>query len=134
MNTFGWAWLGCVVALALHVADEAMHDFLSWYNPQALRIRQWLGGFPFPPTFTFWPWLIGLGAAVAGLAALTPFAFGGARWLLVVGYVVAAIHVLNGLLHVSGAVRSRRAVPGVLSAPLLIAAGLWLWYAVGHVR
>ena len=134
MNTFGWAWLACVVALALHVADEAMHDFLGWYNPQALRIRQWLGGFPFPPTFTFWPWLIGLGVAAAGLAALTPFAFRGARWLLDVGYVVAAIHVLNGSLHVSGAVRTRRAVPGVWSAPLLIAAGLWLWYAVGHVR
>jgi len=131
---FGYAWLVSVIVLALHVADEATHDFLRWYNPQALRIRSVLGGFPFPPTFTFWPWLLGLGALVAGLAALTPLAFAGARWLLVVAHIVAAIHVLNGLLHISGAVLSRRAVPGVLSAPMLLGAGVWLWYAAGHVR
>ena len=122
-----------VLALALHVADEATHDFLSWYNPQAVRIRQRLGGIPFPPTFTFWPWLAGLSLAVAGLAALTPLAFAGAQWLRVVAHGVATIHVLNGLLHISGAVVNRRAVPGILSAPLLIAAGLWLWYAAGQV-
>jgi hypothetical protein len=131
---FGYAWLASVIVLALHVADEAAHDFLSWYNPQALRIRSVLGGLPFPPTLTFWPWLLGLGAAVAGLAALTPFAFAGARWLLVMGYVIAAIHVLNGVLHISGSVLSRRAVPGVLSAPILVGAGVWLWYAAGQVR
>ena len=131
---FGYAWLASVIALALHVADEATHDFLAWYNPQALRIRHALGGLPFPPTFTFWPWLIGLGAAVTALGVLTPFAFAGARWLSVVAYVVGAIHVLNGLLHVSGALVRRRAVPGVLSAPLLIAAGVWLWYAAGLVQ
>ena len=133
MMVFGWAWLTSVLALALHVVDEATHDFLRWYNPQALRIRHFLGDFPFPPTFTFWPWLIGLSAAVTGLAALTPFAFAGAHWLRGVALVVAAIHVLNGLLHLSAALLSRRAVPGVLSAPLLIAAGFWLWYAAGFV-
>ena len=133
MTTFGWAWLASVLALALHVGDEATHDFLSWYNPRALRIRQVLGGFPFPPTLTFWPWLIGLGAAVVALAALTPLAFRGVQWLLTVAYVVGAIHVLNGFLHLGGAVLSRRAVPGVLSAPLLVGAGLWLCYAAWRV-
>lgn len=39
----GDAWLASVIALALHVADEATHDFLGWYNPRALRIRFVLG-------------------------------------------------------------------------------------------
>lgn len=132
VSAFGWAWLAGVLALALHVADEATHNFLAWYNPQALRIRQALGGLPFPPTFTFWPWLFALGAAVLVLSALTPFAFAGARWLRGFGYAMAVVHILNGFLHVAGAVRSRRAVPGVLSAPLLIVTGFWLWYAAGQ--
>jgi len=57
MHSFGLPWLVAVIALALHVADEAAHDFLSWYNLQTLRMRRYFGGIPFPPTFTFWPWL-----------------------------------------------------------------------------
>jgi len=47
-TTFGWAWLIATVSLGLHVADEATHDFLAWYNPRALRVRQLLHGLPFP--------------------------------------------------------------------------------------
>jgi len=54
-TSFGWAWLAATIALALHLADEARHDFLGSYNPRALQIRRWLGGIRFPPTFTFAP-------------------------------------------------------------------------------
>jgi hypothetical protein len=132
--TFGCAWLASALTLGVHVADEARHDFLNWYNPQALRIRARLRGLPFPPTFTFWPWLGALCAAVLVLMLLTPLAFTATPSLVGLAYAVAIIHVLNGLLHVSGAVRSRRAVPGIWSAPLLIAAGAWLWYAAGQLH
>ena len=33
------AWYFLVSALAIHVADEALTDFLSFYNPLVLRIR-----------------------------------------------------------------------------------------------
>ena len=88
--TVGLAWLAATVALALHVADEATHDFLAWYNPSALRIRRLLGGLPFPPTFTFVPWLLGLVAAVLVLGALTPVAYRGAAWLRPVAYVLVS--------------------------------------------
>jgi hypothetical protein len=127
-NTFGLAWLLAALALALHVADEASHDFLSWYNPRALAIRHALRGFPFPPTFTFLPWLLGLIAAVLLLAALTPFAYAGAAWVRPAAYVLAAIHLANGLLHVGGSLLARRPVPGVWSAPALLLAGAWLAY------
>jgi hypothetical protein len=56
--SFGLPWLAVNAAFALHVLDEATSDFLAWYNPRALAIRRALGGFPFPPTFTFRPWLL----------------------------------------------------------------------------
>ena len=38
MTTRRWAlaWAALCAAFALHVIDEATHDFLSWYNPNAL--------------------------------------------------------------------------------------------------
>ena len=131
--TFGLAWLAATGALALHVADEATHDFLAWYNPSALRIRRRLHGLPFPPTFTFWPWLVGLLAAVVLLAALAALAYRGAPWLRPLAYVLAAEHVGNGLLHLAGSALAGRRVPGVLSAPVLVLTGGWLAYVVAHV-
>ena len=55
----GVAWVGLCVALGIHVADEALTDFLSVYNPAVRAIRS---RFPFLPlpTFTFPVWLGGL--------------------------------------------------------------------------
>lgn len=133
VTSLGWAWLAATIALALHVVDEATHDFLAWYNPRALRIRQALGGLPFPPTFTFLPWLLGLLAAVLLLGALTPAAYLGKAWLRPAAYGLAAIHVGNGLLHIGASLLARRPVPGVLSAPLLLATGIWLGYATARM-
>lgn len=126
MGQFGWAWLAATIALALHVADEATHDFLAWYNPRALRFRRFFGALPFPPTFTFWPWLIGLMTAVLILTAMTPSAFAGERWVRSVAYFLSIVHIANGLLHLVAAAAARRSVPGVLSAPLLLLTGIWL--------
>jgi hypothetical protein len=133
-TSFGWAWLAATTALAVHVIDEATHDFLAWYNPRALQIRQWLRGFPFPPTFTFLPWVLGLAAGVTVLVLLTPAAYQGKLWLRPVGYIVAGIHIGNGLLHLLASVIMRRRVPGVLSAPLLLVSGAWLAYAAATLN
>jgi uncharacterized protein with HXXEE motif len=132
-TTFGLAWLIATIALALHVVDEATHDFLSWYNPRALGIRQALGGLPFPPTFTFLPWVLGLSVAVLILASLTPAAYAGSAWIRPFGYALAAIHIANGLLHLVGSILARRLVPGVLSAPFLMISGAWLLYETSRV-
>ncbi len=43
---FGLAWIVFALAIAVHVADEAAHDFLSVYNPTVRAIRERL---PFLP-------------------------------------------------------------------------------------
>ena len=60
---FGLAWIAFALAVALHVADEARHDFLATYNPNAIAIRRRLH-IPFPPVFTLRTCLGRLGSGV----------------------------------------------------------------------
>lgn len=129
MAHFGPAWLALCGALALHVADEAVTDFLSVYNPAVRAIRARLPFLPLP-TFTFRIWLGGLIAVTVLLFALTPAAFRGAAGLRPVAYVFGIVMAGNGLLHLSGSVYLRRVLPGTYSAPLILAAAVYLLAAV----
>ena len=129
MPHFAFAWLAVCVAFAVHIADEALTGFLSVYNPMVRAVR---ARFPFLPlpTFTFRAWLTGLVLAVVVLASLTPFAFRGVGWMRPIAYVLGIVMVGNGLLHLAGSVYMRKAMPGVYSAPLLLAAALYLLVSV----
>ncbi len=122
MLTFGAAWIVFALAVAAHVADEAAHDFLAFYNPIARSIRRRLH-LPVP-TFRFSVWLGGLIAGVLLLLLLSPQAFAGDRWLHIAAWPLAILVGLgNAALHAVGSVRYRRVLPGLYSSPLLFAAG-----------
>ena len=125
MTAFGAAWIAMATAFGLHAIDEAATHFLAWYNPTAVKIRARLG-VPFPPTFTFWPWFLGLLAVTAILFALSPLALVRDRRIVWLAVAFGIINVGNGLLHILAAIRFRRRVPGLLSAPLLLACATWL--------
>lgn len=126
MSTFGIAWIAFALAVAIHVADEAAHDFLSVYNPMVRAIRSRIPFLPIP-TFRFSVWLGGLIAGIALLLALSPHAFAGDEWLRVIAWPLALlVGIGNGLLHLVGSAWYRRWMPGVYSAPVLIVAGLFL--------
>jgi hypothetical protein len=91
--------------------------------------------FPFPPTCTSLPWVLGLAGSVALLTLLTPVAYGGRLWLRPLAYVVAVIQIGNGLLYLVASVVMRRCVPGVVSAPLPVGyGGAGLAYAATTLR
>jgi hypothetical protein len=83
--------------------------------------------------FTFWPWFLSLLAAVTILLSLTPLAYAHVAWMVPVAIAVSLISIGNGLLHVVASIRVRRRVPGVISAPFLLASGIGLLYAALHV-
>src|SRR5207248_483626 len=60
---FGIAWVTFALAVAVHVTDEAMHDFLSTYNPSVRAIRARLSFLPLP-MFSFRIWLALLTAGI----------------------------------------------------------------------
>lgn len=133
-RSFGHAWVALGAALAVHVADEAAHDFLALYNPNARAIQERLGGFPFPPTFSFTAWLTGLIVAVIAWLALAPLAYRGHRWLLPLAAIGSMVHVANGVGHVITSFWLGRAAPGVWSAPLLLASAVWMLTILRHLR
>ena len=123
---FGLAWIAFAIAVALHVADEARHDFLATYNPNALAIRRRLH-IPFPPVFTFRAWLSGLIAGGCLLLLLSPFALHGAHWIRIVALPLAIlVGIGNACLHIGGSLLYRRWMAGILSSPALLIAGTWL--------
>ncbi len=95
------------------------------YNPAVRAIR---ARFPFLPLpiFTFRVWLTGLVLAVLALASLTPLAFRGVAWIRPVAYAYGIVMVGNGLLHLVGSLYLRKAMPGVYSAPVILAAAVYL--------
>jgi len=133
----GWGWVALSLALAIHVLDEASHDFLSFYNPIAARIRESARFLPIP-TFTFRTWLAGLISAVVLLLALSPFAFavdrGRSRWFGWPAVILAALMTLNGLTHIAGMIYYRWLVPGIYSAPLLLVASGYLFLALRRTQ
>lgn len=130
-RNFGFAWLAFAVAVAVHVADEATHDFLSTYNPTVRAIREQLPFLPLP-TFSFPVWLGGLIAGIVLLLCLSPLAFRGNSRLRFIALPLAVIvGVFNACLHFGGSIYFHRWMPGVYSAPLLLAAGIWLLIAAG---
>lgn len=123
---FALAWFSFAVGLAAHVADEALHDFLSVYNPSVLAIRTRLPFLPLP-TFTFREWISGLTAGILILLLLTLVARKGTRWIRFVAVVLGLlVGIANGMGHVATSIYARRLMPGVISAPLIIVLGAWL--------
>lgn len=125
MSYYGFAWLALCLALAVHVADEALTDFLSVYNPVARAIRHRVPFLPVP-TFSFGVWLGGLILGTILLLCLTPFAFRGATWMKPLSTLFGVVMIGNALLHLGGSLYFRRAMPGLISSPLLFASALYL--------
>lgn len=122
---WGLAWLGALLALVLHMVDEIAHEFLTFYNPAVLSVREKAPWIPLP-TLEFAEWIAVLVLAVLTLVALAPSAFRGARWMRPISWTVAVLFATNGLLHFAAALTLKRMVPGVMTAPLLLVAAFCL--------
>jgi hypothetical protein len=137
----GRAWLALCVALAAHVVDEAANDFLAVYNPTALELRARLPWLPIP-VFRFEWWISGLVVAVVTLVLLSAYVFRGARWTRPAAYALGILMTGNSVLHLAGTVLGRTVdsvrfdgpMPGVYSAPLLLAASLYLLSGLWKTR
>lgn len=130
---WGIAWVLLSVALGVHVADEAITDFLPLYNSIAGSIRETYGWIPLP-TFSFSVWLTGLMAGILILLSVSPLVFAGSRIFRPVSYFLGTLMVLNALAHIGGSIYLGELAPGTLSSPILLIAAIALLVATRRVR
>jgi hypothetical protein len=114
-----------VLAIALHVADEALSGFLPRYNSYIEYLRASNFWLPFP-TFTFQAWLSGLILGVLILLSLSPLVFAGRRFLQPFAFFLGILMVANGLGHIGISIYLGELAPGVYSSPILLVAALAL--------
>ena len=134
-SRLGKAWVALCLAFVLHVADEALTNFLAVYNPTVIALRAKYAWFPMP-VFQFEVWLSGLILVSILLLCLSPFAFRGARWIRLFAYLFAILMLVNGVGHTLGtifgqtvaAVHFTRPMPGFYSSPTLLAASIYLLF------
>lgn len=119
------AWLALTLALTLHVAEGAVRDYLAFYNPLAMSLRDMLL-WTWMPTFTFAAWLGGWIVILAALYGLTWFAACPARWVVWCALAYAEVVFLFSAAKLAFAIYLQKAIPGVFTAPLLLIASLWL--------
>ncbi|UCC80967.1 MAG: hypothetical protein JSW64_06310 [Candidatus Zixiibacteriota bacterium] len=119
------AWVLLVLAMGLHVFDEAINNFLDFYNPLVFDLRDSLGFFPMP-TFPLGLWLTGLIVAIAIGFALTPVVNRGSRFIRILTIVIGIIMIGNGLGHMLGSLYFERLLPGFWSSPFLLAAAVFV--------
>ncbi len=119
------AWMGLCGALAIHIVDEAVTDFLAFQNPTVLALREKYPFLPLP-VFTFGLWLSLLIFAVVALTAASYFVWKG-RWAMrPISYAFAGFMFLNAVLHIAISIYMGELISGVYSSPLLLAASIAL--------
>jgi len=121
------AWLLLVAVLALHILDEALNNFLGFYNPFVENIRAKIFWFPMP-TFTLEIWLSGLVTLVVILFILGFVVRRGGIVIHIASLILSTIMFLNGSAHLIGSLYFRRWLPGATSSLLLILASILLAY------
>jgi len=119
------AWLALTLAFTLHVAEGALRDYLAFYNPLAMSLRDMLL-WTWMPTFTFAAWLGGWIAVLAALYGLVWFAAAPARWVVWFAIAYAEIGFLYAVAKLAFAFYLQKAIPGAYTAPLLVIASSWL--------
>lgn len=122
---WGITWVSLVLAIALHVADEALSGFLPFYNSLVQSLQDSYSWIPLP-TFTFTEWISGLSIGVLTLLGLSPLVFSGSRLLRPVAYFLGVLMVANALGHIGASFLWGKLVPGVYSSPILLLAALAL--------
>ncbi|UCG26985.1 MAG: hypothetical protein JSV24_08390 [Bacteroidales bacterium] len=131
---FGHAWILLTSVFALHVIDEAVFDFLPFYNSFVTNAKEKLSFFPFP-NFTFALWLSGLIAVIIILFVLSKFAYRITGWIIKVSVIYGIIMFINGILHFVASVYFSKPIGGVYSSPLLIIGSIYLlWHAVKELK
>lgn len=132
-GNFGAAWLLFCASIAATITDQAINDFLGYYNATVLTLYGHFSWFP-RIDMRFGTWLATAITTNALLLLFTPFAYRGARFLRPIGYVFSTFMILVACGEIFASllgqtvpsVHFTNGAPGVYTSPLLLASSTFL--------
>jgi hypothetical protein len=133
VENWGFAWLLLCLSFGANILDDALHDFVGYYNATVLTLYGHFSWFP-RVDLSFREWLIGAILAEAILLLLVPLAFRNSRFLRPIAYIFSTIMLLDGFGSILATARGRTVpsvhfagmAPGSYSSPLLLVASIYL--------
>jgi hypothetical protein len=136
-KNLGPAWFLFSIAFALHIWEEAVYDFIGYYNAAVLTLYGHFSWFP-RIDVGFRPWLTTLVLINVLLFTLTPLAFRGVPWLRPVGYALTVLGLATGVGHLLLTIRGRvvpsvifeGVSPGFYSALLILLSSIYLFWSL----
>ncbi|MGC2529551.1 MAG: hypothetical protein WA639_17510 [Candidatus Acidiferrum sp.] len=130
---WGIAWLLLCLSFAANILDDALHDFVGYYDATVLTLYGHFSWFP-RIDLSFRVWLVGVILSEAILLLLTPMAFRNSLFLRPMAYIFSVIMLFSGCGSILATMRGRTVpsvhftgmAPGTYSSPLLLAASIYL--------
>lgn len=123
------AWLVVCVVLAVHIVDEVVNGSFGLYEDVGRVLMIVFPSLELPP-FQRDVWLVNLGGTLIVLFALTWWVRARSPLMATASYLLAAFATANGVLHLLAVAALKGLVPGAWTAPVLIAAGLYLFTSI----
>ncbi|MEQ1754182.1 MAG: hypothetical protein ABL973_08605 [Micropepsaceae bacterium] len=125
------SWLLSCVAFAIHILDESMRGSFGFYSDVERMMTNVMPSMHMTP-FNFDVWLINMTGTLAVLFLLTPLVRSRNPLMIPASFVFAAFLTGNAALHLVMAVSQQRLVTGSETAPLMLAAGLFLFLSTAR--
>lgn len=122
------AWLLACIVFAIHIFDEAMNGTFGFYSDLERLVTELLPSLNIVP-FNFEVWLVNIAGTLAILFLLTPLVRAQNPLMIPASFLFAAFLSGNSALHLLMAMSRGSLVTGSVTAPLMLAAGLFLFLA-----
>jgi hypothetical protein len=117
------AWITLCFVLAFHIYEEVTAGTRQTYGAATEFLREF---FPWLPPFNFTVWLVDITGAVVVLFSLTWLVHKRHKFMLPASYAFATFTTVNAMIHLCSRLYGVEHVAGTQSAPLLLAASLFL--------
>lgn len=125
------AWLVSCTVFCLHIIDEGLHGSFGFYSDLERLLTTIVPSLSITP-FNLDVWLINMTGTLLVLFLLTPLVARGHSLMVPASFAFAAFLSGNAALHMLVALGRGEAVTGSLTAPLMLAAGLFLFLSTGR--
>ena len=125
------SWLLACVTFAIHIVDEALRGSFGFYSDMEAMMTNVMPSMHMAP-FNFDVWLLNMSGSLLVLFLLTPLVYARNALMIPASFIFATFLTGNAALHLVMAVAQQRVVTGSETAPLMLAAGLFLFLSTAR--